>query len=171
MTFTITSTHTSTRAARKYIQPYLHKVFACTKHNNLTLNPDITTCTLFTPAEYKSNLDLKINHTVLLMATHPKVLGLKLDPNSHAWSSKECACCTCDPSGVRLDSPSYVLFVLCMSEVISSFKSSRAGSPYVVSLFLFYTMWSRKGLQLLCILPIGMLCVSVIIMIFVKQLC
>ena len=36
---------------------------------------------LFTPdpAEYKSNLDLKINNTALPMATHPKVLGLTLD--------------------------------------------------------------------------------------------
>ena len=58
---TITSTHTSTSAAKKYIQPYLHKVFAWTKQNNLILNPDKTACTLFTPApaEYKSNLDLK----------------------------------------------------------------------------------------------------------------
>ena len=58
---TITSTHTSTSATNKYIQLYLHKVFAWTKQNNLTLNPDNTTCTLFTPdpAEYKSNLDLK----------------------------------------------------------------------------------------------------------------
>ena len=46
---TITSTHTSTSAAKKYIQPYLHKVFAWTKQNNLLLNPDKTTCTLFTP--------------------------------------------------------------------------------------------------------------------------
>ena len=53
-----------------------------TKQNNLTLNPDKTTCTLFTPdpAEYKSNLDLKINNTVLRMATHLMVLGLTLDP-------------------------------------------------------------------------------------------
>ena len=78
---TITSTHTSTSAAKKYIQPYLHKVFAGTK-KNLTLNPGKTTCTLFTPdpVEYKSNLDLKINNTALPMATHPKVLGLTLDP-------------------------------------------------------------------------------------------
>ena len=71
---TITSTHTSTSAAKKYIQPYLQ--------NNLTLNPDKTTCTLFTPdpAEYKSNLDQKINNTALRMATHPKVLSLILDP-------------------------------------------------------------------------------------------
>ena len=79
---TITSTHTSTSAAKKYIQPYPHKVFSWTKQNNLTLNPDKTTYTLFTPdpAEYKSNLDLKINNTALLMATHPSVLGLNLEP-------------------------------------------------------------------------------------------
>ena len=79
---TITSTHTSTSAAKKYIQPYLHKVFAWTKQNNLLLNPDKTTCTLFTPdpAEYTSNLDLTINNKALPMTTHPKVLGLTLDP-------------------------------------------------------------------------------------------
>ena len=72
--------HTS--AAKKYIQPYQHKVFAWTKQNNLLLNPDKTTCTLFTPdpAEYTSNLDLTINNKALPMATHPKVLGLTLDP-------------------------------------------------------------------------------------------
>ena len=43
---TITSTHTSMSAAKKYIQPYLQKVFAWTKQNNLILNPDKTTCTL-----------------------------------------------------------------------------------------------------------------------------
>ena len=46
---TITSIHTSTSAAKKYIQPYLHKVFAWTKQNDLLLNPDKPTCTLFTP--------------------------------------------------------------------------------------------------------------------------
>ena len=78
----ITYTHISTSAANKYMQSYLHKVFAWTKQNNLTLNPDKTTCTLFTtdPAEYKSTLDLKINNTAIPMATHPNVLGLTLDP-------------------------------------------------------------------------------------------
>ena len=53
---TITSTHTSTSAAKKYIQPYLQKVFSWTKQNNLILNPGKTTYTLFTPdpAEYKA---------------------------------------------------------------------------------------------------------------------
>ena len=79
---TITSTHTSTSAANKYIQPYLQKVFAWTKQNALILNPDKTTYTLFTPdhAEYTSSIDLKIHNNVLPMAMHPKVLGLTLDP-------------------------------------------------------------------------------------------
>ena len=60
---TITSTHTSTSAANKYIQPYLQKMFVWTKQNNFILNPDKTTCTLITldRAEYSSNLDLKIH--------------------------------------------------------------------------------------------------------------
>ena len=54
-----------------------------TKQNNITLNPDKTTCTLFTPdpAEYKSNLDLKINNT-----THgnaPNGSGPYLRPKTH----------------------------------------------------------------------------------------
>ena len=36
---TITSTRTSTSAVKKYIQPYLQKVCAWTKQNNLILNP------------------------------------------------------------------------------------------------------------------------------------
>ena len=62
----ITSTHTSTSAAKK--------------NNNLTLNPDKTTLFIPDAADYTGNLDLKINNTVLPMATHPKVLGLNLDP-------------------------------------------------------------------------------------------
>ena len=77
----LTSTHTSMSAARKYIQPYLHKVYDWTQHNNLIINPDKTTCTLFIPdpAEYNSNLGLNINNKALPMALHPKVLGLTLD--------------------------------------------------------------------------------------------
>ena len=65
-----------------YNHTYVHTVFAWAKQNNLTLNPDKTICTLFTadPAEYKSNLDLKINNTALPMVTHQRVLGLTLDP-------------------------------------------------------------------------------------------
>ena len=70
---------------KKYIQPYLHTVFAWTKQSNLILNPDKTTCPLFTPdpAEYTINLDLKIHNNAIPMASHPKVLGLTLDPKTH----------------------------------------------------------------------------------------
>ena len=82
---TITSTHPSTTAAKKYIQPCLHKGVAWTKQNNPMLNPDKTTCTLLTPdpAEYTSNLDLTINNKGQPMATHPKVLGLTYSSTPH----------------------------------------------------------------------------------------
>ena len=65
--------------------------------------------------------------------------------------------------------------MFCMSEVISSFRSLRAGSQVFALLMLFlcvivHIMWSGKSLQLLCILPFGMLCSSVISMMFVKML-
>ena len=54
-----------------------------------------------------------------------------------------------------------------MSEVISSFKSLRAGSQALALLMLFlcvilHNMWLGKSLQLLCIFPFGMLCLSAI---------
>ena len=61
-----------------------------------------------------------------------------------------------------------------MSEVITPFKSLRAGSHVFAFLMLFlcvilHIMWSGKSLQLLCILPFGMLCLSAISMMFVKN--
>ena len=77
-------THLHTQARMQARNAYNHNYIknAWTKHNNITLNTDKTTCTLFTPdpAEYKINLDLKINNTVLPMATHPNMLGLTLHP-------------------------------------------------------------------------------------------
>ena len=60
-----------------------------------------------------------------------------------------------------------------MSEVIFSFKSLRAGSQVFALLMLFlcviwHTMWSGKSLQLLCILPFGILSLSAISIMFVK---
>ena len=75
--------HTQVRVQPRntYNHTYI-QFFPWTKQNNLLLNPDKITCTLFTPdpAEYTSNLDLTINNKALPMATHPKVLGLTLDP-------------------------------------------------------------------------------------------
>ena len=87
-----TITSASTSAAKKYMQPYLHKVFASKKQNNLTLNPHKTTCPLFgpDPAEYKSNLDLKINNTAIPMSKHPNLqqqplhnIHSHIPPHSH----------------------------------------------------------------------------------------
>ena len=59
-----------------------------------------------------------------------------------------------------------------MSEVISSFKSLRAGSQmFALMLFLrviLHTMSSGKSLQLLCIFTFGMLCLSSIGMMYMK---
>ena len=73
------------------------------------------------------------------------------------WSSKSCACYVCDPS-VHLSVRSIgFVYVFCMSEVICSFKSLRAGSQVFAVLMLFlcvilHPVWSGKSLQLLCIL-------------------
>ena len=60
-----------------------------------------------------------------------------------------------------------------MSEVISSLRNLRAVSQMFALLILFlcvilHTMSSGKSLQLLCILPFGMSCLSAISMMFVK---
>ena len=60
-----------------------------------------------------------------------------------------------------------------MSEVIFSFSWLRAGSQVFALLLLFlcvilHTMWSGKSMQLLCILPFGVLCLPTISMMFVK---
>ena len=64
----------------------------------------------------------------------------------------------------------------CMSEVISSFKSLRVGSQVFSLLMLFlcvilHTMFSGKSMQLLCILPFGMLCLSAISIMFIQIMC
>ena len=69
----------------------------------------------------------------------------------------------------------YVCLCFCMSDVIFSFWSLRTGSQVFALLMLFlyvilHTMSSGKSLQLLCIFPFGMLCLSVISMMFVKIL-
>ena len=59
-----------------------------------------------------------------------------------------------------------------MSEVFSSFRNLRAGSHVFALLMLFlcviwHTMWSGKSLQLLCILPFGILSLPAIRIMFV----
>ena len=57
--------------------------------------------------------------------------------------------------------------------LVCVFQSLRAGSQVFALLKLFlcvilHTIWSGKSLQLLCILPFGMLCLSAISMMFLK---
>ena len=46
---TIISAHNDINIVKANIQPYLHEIHTWTQTNNLILNPDKTTCTLFTP--------------------------------------------------------------------------------------------------------------------------
>ena len=83
-----------------------------------------------------------------------------------------CVLCMCSQWAFRC---SFHLFRLCfcMSEVISLFKSLRDGSQVSALLMLFpgvilRIMSSGRSLQLLCILPFGMVCLSAISMMLVK---
>ena len=92
----------------------------------------------------------------------------------HVWYSIECVCCVCG-SNEHLDAPSICLFVFLYVGSFSSFRSLRTGSHVFALLMLFlcvilHTMSSGKSLQLLCIFPFGILCLSVICMMFVKIL-
>ena len=79
---TIKSTHSDINIAKGNIQSYLHEIHTWTRTNNLILNPDNTTCTLFTPdpADYSTQLKLQIDNITLPMNINPKILGLTLDP-------------------------------------------------------------------------------------------
>ena len=95
---------------------------------------------------------------VILLFNVMKILrrgGCALLDRQYMVFQRMCVLCLC----------SFHRFCLCfcVSEVISSFKSLRAGSEVVSLLMLFpwvglHTMLSGKSLQLVCILPFGMLC-------------
>ena len=90
----------------------------------------------------------------------------------HVWYSKEWVRCACD-SSVHIHDNSIYLFVFVYVGSYLSFKSLKAGSQVFALLMLLicvivHTMWSSKRLQLLCILPFGILCLSAIRMMFVK---
>ena len=79
---TITSTHTSTNAAKKYIQPYLHKVLRLDKTKQpLTKSRQNNLHSVHTrPCRIYEQSGPSKKNKALPMATHPKVLGLTLDP-------------------------------------------------------------------------------------------
>ena len=66
----------------------------------------------------------------------------------------------------------YLCLCCSMSEVISSFRLRTASQVFALLIVflcvIFHTMSSGKSLQLLCIFPFGMLCLSDISMMLVK---
>ena len=72
------------------------------------------------------------------------------------WFSKECACCARDLS-VHLD------VHVRSNLLISEFETWITGIcyPHIVFCVILYIMWSGKGLQLLWISPVGILCLSI----------
>ena len=77
---TITSTPTSTSAAKKYIQPYLHKVFDWTKQSHTKSRQNNLHSVYSRPCGIKEQYGRQNKNTALPIATHPMVLGLSLDP-------------------------------------------------------------------------------------------
>src|SRR5207245_11409776 len=68
------------KTAQNRIQPHLNDIFTWTKQNDLQLNPDKSTYTLFTPdlAEYNTTLNLTINNTLIPTIRNPKIIGITL---------------------------------------------------------------------------------------------
>ena len=92
----ILSPHTKKiKEAENRLQPYLNDIFNWTQDNDLQLNADKSTATLFTPdpAEYHNTLSLTINNKIIPTVKNPKFLGLHLDPqltfNRHIEQTKE----------------------------------------------------------------------------------
>jgi len=76
------ASHQNYHTAETHLQPYLNTIHQWTTTNDLILNPDKSTATLFTPdpAEYSNNLSLTINNTIIPTITNPKILGVTYDP-------------------------------------------------------------------------------------------
>ena len=83
------------KTAERRLQPYLNCINDWTKTNDLHLNADKTTTTLFTPdpAEHKAKLNLTIEGKLLPTVPNPTILGLTYDPqltfNKHAQKTKD----------------------------------------------------------------------------------
>ena len=91
----------------------------------------------------------------------------------HVWSSIECVCCACGPSK-SLDAPSicFLCDFVCrkLSPHLGVWELDHRCLIFLCCFFVWFlhTMSLVKSLQLLCIFPFGMLCLSAISMMFVK---
>jgi len=91
---TLTS-HSKIKEAENRLQPYLNDIYNWTQENDLQLNADKSTATLFTShqAEYNTTLNLTINNKIIPTVKNPKIPGLHFDPklnfNQHITQTKE----------------------------------------------------------------------------------
>src|SRR6476661_4009815 len=78
----LAASHHNYLKAQEILQLYLEEIYSWTKENDLILNPDKSTTTLFTPnpAKYNKTLNLRINNTLIPTVKNPKKLGVTLDP-------------------------------------------------------------------------------------------
>ena len=79
---TITTSHQDHKTAQEKLQPYINTVTSWASENNLSIHPDKTTATLFTPhpAEYNDNLNIPVHNKVIPTQKRSKILGLTFDP-------------------------------------------------------------------------------------------
>ena len=77
------ASHSNYHIAEQRLQPYLQDIYNWTKRNDLILNPDKSTATLFTSDTHEHNviLNLTINNITIPTVKNPKILGLTLDPS------------------------------------------------------------------------------------------
>src|SRR5437899_10972220 len=89
------ASHSNFHKAEQLFQPYLQDIFNWTKNNDLILNPDKSTATLFTPNTHEHCItpNLNINGVTIPTVKNPKILGLTLDPGfnfaEHARITKD----------------------------------------------------------------------------------
>jgi len=88
---TPTSTHPSIQIATSQLQPYLNELTEWIDKNKLTLNPDKSTTTLFSPdpGETNTKITLTINNITIPQIEHPKILGLTFEHTALNTSTKQ----------------------------------------------------------------------------------
>ena len=91
---TITASHTKHCKAQQLIQQYLHKIYEWATTNNLYINTDKTTTTLFTPdpAGYSTTLSPKLNNQTLPITKHSKNSWNHSRPKTNIFTPYTCKC-------------------------------------------------------------------------------
>ncbi len=85
------ASHTDYHIAEQLLEPYLQNIFQWTTANELKLNPDKSTATLFTPdpAEYDTKLNLTINNILIPTVKNPKILESYIRPKTKLLRTRQ----------------------------------------------------------------------------------